>query len=92
MTGKYSELVFKKEPYITKSYKGTEFDEKKYNNDLANTIKMLGEQGFICVVRNEVDNIIIEYNYADRSFGCAYPFWLLPKEEESVTYEDESEG
>lgn len=35
--------------------------------------------------------VIIEYDYADLSFGTPYPYWLLPEEEESVNYESNND-
>lgn len=31
--------------------------------------------------------VVIEFNPNDQSFGCHYPYWLSPEEEESVVYD-----
>lgn len=52
------------------------------NNDYIMTIKY-DEKGLGIVA--------IEYNYGDQTFGDAYPYWLMPEEWESVTWNDEKE-
>ena len=35
----------------------------------------------------ELGIIMIEYEHANQEYGCAYPYWLYPDEEESVKYQ-----
>lgn len=35
--------------------------------------------------------VVIEFNPNNQSFGCYYPYWLSPEEEESIIYDREKE-
>ena len=69
-----------------------QFDEVKWRKVIGEAIDGLINAGYVCVVRGEDCGVcVIDYNYADRSFGDYYPVWLLPEEEESVVYEEYKE-
>lgn len=35
--------------------------------------------------------VVIEFNHDKSEWGCKYPYWLGPEEEESVIYDEERE-
>lgn len=50
-------------------------------------VKLLLDAGYIMTVRYDDKGcgiICIDYNYADQSYGCHYPYWLSPEEAEAA--------
>lgn len=81
---KVNQLVICKDDY--KKY-------KDFKNAIKNAIMVLLNNNYIMTVKydaNEKDMgiVVIEYEHADLEFGCAYPYWLYPEEEESVVYKE----
>lgn len=35
--------------------------------------------------------VVIEFNYDKQDWGCHYPYWLSPEEEESIIYDNKYE-
>lgn len=87
---KVNTLVLKKSDYEC-GY-DRQFNEVNWRKAIGEAIDVLINAGYVCVVRGEdCDICVIDYNYADRSFGDYHPVWLLPEEEESVVYEEHKE-
>lgn len=36
--------------------------------------------------------VVIEFNPDQQEWGCKYPYWLSPEEEESVVYDEDREN
>lgn len=71
-------------------------DEYKSKEDFENAIKdavmVLLNNNYIMTVRYDEKGlgiVAIDYNYADQSYGDAYPYWLEPEEIESVEWKDD---
>lgn len=68
-------------------------NQEEFENEIKKAVMLLLDAGYIMTVRYDEKGmgiIAIEYNYADQEFGCPYPHWLTPEEEESVKYKDEN--
>ena len=66
-------------------YKKEFESEEKFKDRLRDAIIVLINSGYICTVReDEVGIITIDYEHADQSFGCPYPYWLTPEQWESI--------
>ena len=60
-------------------------------NAVGEQLKLLIQANYICVVRDDdVGIIVIEFQEANQEYGCAYPYWLYPEEEETVVYKDDT--
>lgn len=54
---------------------------------LKNAVKLLIDAGYIMTIRYDdkgLGIICIDYDYADQSYGCHYPYWLSPEEAEAA--------
>lgn len=59
---------------------------EEWQNEIIKATMLLANAGYIMVSRLEdFDVFVIEYEYEDKEFGCAYPYWLLPEEYENVS-------
>lgn len=70
------------------------FAEEEFGDRLwqavSEQLKLLAEARYICVVKEEEHGtVVIQFNYDRPEFGCAYPYWLYPEEEEMVVYNDD---
>jgi hypothetical protein len=45
----------------------------------------------VCYDEPGLGIVDIEFNPDQQEWGCKYPYWLSPNEEESVIYDDERE-
>ena len=66
--------------------------EEDWKNAIKDAVMVLLENDYIMTIRYDEKGfgiVSIDYNYADQSFGDAYPYWLMPEEWESVVWNDE---
>ena len=66
--------------------------QEEFENAIKKAIMVLLDNNYIMTVRYDEPGlgiVNINYNYADQSYGCHYPFWLSPDEWDSVTWDDE---
>lgn len=64
--------------------------EEAFKNAIKDAISVLLENDYIMTVRYDdrgLGIVVIDYNYRDREFGDAYPYWLMPEEWESVYFD-----
>ena len=77
-------LVLRKDSYKT-SY--------DFEDAIKKAITLLIDAEYIMTVSYEDAGIArIDYNYADKSYGCDYPYWLSPEEFESVVEDCDKKG
>lgn len=79
---KVNKLVLCKEDYKTK---------EEFQSVIKDAIMLLLDAGYIMTVKYDADDkemgiVVIDYDYANKEYGAAYPYWLYPEEEESVVY------
>ena len=82
MKRRVNELTVCKEDYESK---------EEFENAIKDAIMVLLNNNYIMTVKydeKEFGIVWIQYEHADESYGCAYPRWLLPEEEESVVWKD----
>lgn len=77
-------------------YERIVFAEEEFGDRLwqavTEQLKLLAEARYICVVKEEEHGIVvIQFQYDRPEWGCAYPYWLYPEEEETVVYKGEEE-
>lgn len=56
-------------------------------------VKLLLDADYIMTIRYDEKGlgiIAIDYNHADQSYGCHYPYWLSPEEADTVYFEREA--
>ena len=66
--------------------------QEEFQNAIRDAIMVLLNNDYIMTVDYDEKGlgiVVIEYNHAEQEFGCAYPYWLLPEEIESVEWKDE---
>lgn len=66
-------------------------DFAEFENAIKRAIMVLLENDYILTIRYdepEYGIVTIDYNYADASYGCHYPYWLSPEEYESINFEE----
>lgn len=66
--------------------------QEEFENAIKRAIMVLLDNGYIMTVKydlrdKELGVVVIDYNYADESFGGYYPHWLSPEEFESIEIE-----
>lgn len=57
-------------------------------------IKILLDAGYIMTIRYDEPGlgiVVIDFNYADEEFGCPYPYWLEPEEQEQILWRDDDD-
>ncbi len=65
--------------------------QDEFENAIKNAIMLLLDAEYIMTVNYDEKGfgiVLIEYEHDDRSYGCKYPYWLYPKEYESVVWEE----
>lgn len=80
---KVNELVLSREDYES---------QEEFENEIKKAVMLLLNANQIMTVRYDEKGlgiIVIEYKYADQSYGDYYPYWLSPDEIESVLFDDE---
>ena len=71
--------------------KGKYLSQEKFESEIGKAIILLNNTGYIMTVKSDDPGsgiIVIEYSHADLEYGTRYPYWLSPKEEESVCWEE----
>lgn len=66
-------------------------DQAEFENEIKKAIMLLLNAEYIMTVKYDDKGfgiIMIEYEHANEEYGCAYPYWLYPHEEESVIYQE----
>ena len=66
--------------------------QEDFENAIKKAVMVLLDNNYIMTVRYDEPGlgiVCIDYNYADQSYGCHYPYWLSPEEWESVVWDDE---
>lgn len=67
-------------------------NEDVFRTKLSEAIMLLLDAGYICTVKEDVVGVIvINYEYADQSYGSPYPYWLTPEQLESIPIGGEEE-
>lgn len=64
--------------------------KEEWKNAIRDMVIALLDNNQIMTVRYDEPGlgiVVIEFNPNDQSFGCHYPYWLSPEEEESVVYD-----
>ena len=80
---KVNELVLSREDYES---------QEEFENEIKKAVMLLLNANQIMTVRYDEKGlgiVVIEYKYADQSYGDYYPYWLLPEEIESVIYNED---
>ena len=81
---KVNELVLCRENYDS---------QEEFENEIKKAVMLLLNANQIMTIRYDEKGlgiIVIEYKYANQSYGDYYPYWLLPEEIESVIFDDDS--
>ena len=66
--------------------------QEDFEDAIKKAVMVLLDNNYIMTVRYDEPGlgiVCIDYNYADRSYGHHYPYWLSPTEWESVVWDDE---
>ena len=80
---KVNELVLCREDYDS---------QEEFENEIKKAVMLLLNANQIMTIRYDEKGfgiIVIEYKYADQSYGDYYPYWLSPDEIESVVFDKE---
>lgn len=80
---KVNELVLCRENYDS---------QEEFENEIKKAVMLLLNADQIMTIRYDEKGfgiIVIEYKYADQSYGDYYPYWLSPDEIESVVFDGE---
>ena len=80
---KVNELVLCRENYDS---------QEEFENEIKKATMLLLNANQIMTIRYDEKGlgiIVIEYKYADQSYGDYYPYWLSPDEIESVIFDGE---
>ena len=80
---KVNELVLCRENYDS---------QEEFENEIKKAVMLLLNADQIMTIRYDEKGfgiIVIEYKYADQSYGDYYPYWLSPDEIESVIFDSE---
>lgn len=83
---KVNELVLCKEDYDS---------QEEFENEIKKAVMLLLNANQIMTIRYDEKGfgiVVIEYKYADQSYGDYYPYWLLPDEIESVIFDENDLG
>ena len=69
-----------------------QFDNfEEYKQMIGDIVNALLQLDYLMVIRTELgvnEQVIIEYQYADKQMGDAYPYWLYPEEAETIEYKE----
>ena len=68
--------------------------EEDFFEEVKTAVKLLLDAEYIMTIRYDEKGlgiISIEYNHADQSYGCHYPYWLSPEEADAAFSQEESE-
>lgn len=65
-------------------------DKEEFENAVRDTIMLLLNAEYIMTVQYEEKGVVVvEYQTNHKDWGCAYPYWLYPEEEETVVYKED---
>lgn len=67
-------------------------NQKDFENAIKKAIMVLLDNNYIMTVRYDEKSygiVAIEFNPTNKEYGCDYPYWLSPKEIESVITNEE---
>lgn len=65
------------------------YNQEDFENTIKNAVMLLLDTNYTMNIRYDdkgLGVVVIEFNPADTSCGCRYPYWLLPEEWESVNW------
>lgn len=65
--------------------------KEEFENAIKEAVMVLLNNNYIMTVRYDEKGlgiVAIDYSYNNQEFGDAYPYWLMPEEWESVTWQD----
>lgn len=69
-----------------------DYDSKEeFENAIKDAVMVLLNNNYIMTIKYDDKGfgiVWIQYDYAEKDFGGALPYWLLPKEEETVVYKE----
>ena len=63
--------------------------KEEFANAIRDAVMVLLNNNYIMVVNYDEKGlgiVSITFEYDNREYGCRYPIWLLPEEEESVVW------
>lgn len=66
--------------------------QEEFRNAIRDAVMLLLDAEYVMTVRYDEKGlgiVVIDYNYGEQEFGDAYPYWLMPEEYESITWNDE---
>ena len=84
MLKRTNQLVICKDEYST---------QEEFENAIKNAIMLLLNNNYIATIRYDANDkglgiVVLEFDYADSSYGSYYPHWLLPEEVEQIEFDD----
>lgn len=65
--------------------------QEKFESAIKNAVMLLLDADYIMTVRYDEPSlgiVVINYEAADQSWGCPYPYWLSPEESDNVMRDD----
>lgn len=65
--------------------------KEEFENAIRDAIVVLLNNNYIMTIRYDEKGfgiVVIEFNHDDKEYGCAYPYWLLPEEWDTVILKD----
>lgn len=69
--------------------------QEEFENTIKDAVMLLLNAEYVMKIRYDEKGlgiVVIEYESDNKEYGCAYPYWLMPEEYESVFWnDDESE-
>ena len=68
--------------------------QEEFEKEIKKAVMLLLNANQIITLRYDEKGlgiVVIEYKYADQSYGDYYPYWLSPEEIESVIYNEDRE-
>ena len=66
--------------------------KEEFANAIRDAVMVLLNNNYIMVVKYDEKGlgiVSITYEYANEEYGCRYPRWLLPEEEETVVWKEQ---
>lgn len=79
---KVNQIVICKDEYNSK---------EEFENAIKDAVMVLLNNNYIMTINYDNKGfgiVVIEYDDANETFGGYYPYWLLPEECESITWQD----
>lgn len=66
--------------------------QEDFENAIKKAIMVLLDNKYIMTVRYDEPGfgiVCIDFENADESIGCSYPYWLTPEQWESIVFDEE---